>query len=155
VGVLVYAHLAFVAAAVPLALHDLRTHRLPDRYTLGLWALSAVAVLSHLVPAANPTRVETAMGAMAIVVVLLWILAESPGQPLGFGDVKLGGVLGLQLGWYGLEEALGVLVWGFVMGGAVALFLVATGRMRVDQHIAFGPFLIAGGLIQLSSGMVV
>lgn len=154
-GVLVYAHLAFVAAALPLALHDLRTHRLPDRYTLGIWALSAVAVLSQLVPAAHPTRAVTAMGAMAIVVVLLWILAEAPGQPLGFGDVKLGGMLGLQLGWYGLEAALGVLVWGFVIGGAVALFLVAGGRMRADQHIAFGPFLIAGALIQLSRGIVV
>jgi leader peptidase (prepilin peptidase)/N-methyltransferase len=64
---------------------------------------------------------------------------------LGFGDVRLAGVLGLLLGWYGLEYVL----YGALAGNLLALVVaVATCIHKRKLHLryAFGPPLIAGTL---------
>ena len=55
--------------------------------------------------------------ASAIAVLVLWLGAEAPGKPLGFGDVKLGGALSVQMGWYGIEWALWGLALAVLFGG--------------------------------------
>ena len=89
------------------------------------------------------------MVASALVVVVLWILAEWPGRPLGFGDVKLGGVMGMQLGAYGIDAAFLALASSVILGGVWAVWMVKSGRMGPRDHPAFGPFMVAGTLIQL------
>jgi len=149
VGVLVWAHLAFALVALPMSLIDLREHRLPDRYTLSLWAITAALVMSSLADQDDGTRAESAVAASALVVVVLWILAEWPGRPLGFGDVKLGGVMGMQLGAYGIDAAFLALASSVILGGVWAVRMVKSGRMGPRDHLAFGPFMVAGTLIQL------
>jgi leader peptidase (prepilin peptidase)/N-methyltransferase len=149
VGVLLGAHLTFALVAVPMSLIDLREHRLPDRYTLSVWALTAVAVIISLADPNRVVRAESAVAASALVVLLLWILAEWPGRPLGFGDVKLGGVMGMQLGSYGIDAALMALAYSVILGGVWAAWMVNTKRMGARDHLAFGPFMVAGTLIQL------
>jgi Flp pilus assembly protein protease CpaA len=86
VGVLVWAHLGLVGLAIPIALIDLRDHRLPDRLTLPLWGGSALVAL-----AAERDVALHGMLSSALVVLFLLLAAEWPGRPLGYGDVKLGG----------------------------------------------------------------
>ncbi len=64
---------------------------------------------------------------------------------LGFGDVRLAAVLGLLLGWYGLEYVL----YGALAGHLLALLLAVV--MSIHQRkllvrYSFGPPLIAGTL---------
>ena len=133
-GVLVCAHVALTVVAIPLALIDLREHRLPDRLTLPLCGFSAVAALSQLGLGGAQERVIAAVMASALVVSLLWCAAEAPGKPLGFGDVKLGGALSVQMGWYGIE-------W--------ALWSMSRGQIGPRDSIPFGPWMLIGAIVVL------
>ena len=148
-GGLVYAHIAFVVVAIPLALIDLREHRLPDRLTLPLWGVSAVAALSQLGLGGAQERVLGAVMASALVVSLLWCAAQAPGRPLGFGDVKLGGAISLQLGWYGIEWALWGLALAVVFGGIWALWSMSRGHIGPRDSIPFGPWMRIGAIVVL------
>ena len=148
-GVLVYAHIALAVVAIPLALIDLREHRLPDRLTLPLWGVSAVAALSQLGLGGAQERVLGAVVASALVVSLLWCAAEAPGRPLGFGDVKLSGALSIQLGWYGIEWALWGLAVAVICGGIWSLVGLLRGHFGPRDSIAFGPWMLVGSLVVL------
>jgi leader peptidase (prepilin peptidase)/N-methyltransferase len=133
------AWLAVLAVAAPLAAIDLACLRLPD--ALVAPAGGAVA----LVAAAAGDWPALAAGALAFAAFAA--LALLPRSALGFGDVKLAGVLGI---------ALGLLGWGALVRGAalsvgaagiVALGLLACGRARRDTPVPFGPFLLAGALL--------
>jgi leader peptidase (prepilin peptidase)/N-methyltransferase len=84
---------------------------------------------------------------MAAAFVILWLIAFFTGG-LGFGDVKLGGLLGLVCGLEsGYAAALGALILPMVLGGLVALPLLFAGRRK--HEFAFGPYMVAGALLIL------
>lgn len=83
---------------------------------------------------------------MAVCVVVLLLMAEAPGQPLGFGDVKLGGVIATHLGWHGADTAVAGFAWAFVCGGLWTLVLLTGRRVGLREEVAFGPWLVAGYL---------
>ena len=64
---------------------------------------------------------------------------------LGFGDVMLGSVLGLLLGWPGIVLGL---ILAVLIGGLVSMFyvvwLLVKGEYKSFIAIPYGPFLIAG-----------
>ncbi len=66
---------------------------------------------------------------------------------LGFGDVILGGILGLILGWPGIILGL---IMAILIGGFVSLVyvivLIIRGKYQSFIAIPYGPFLIAGSL---------
>lgn len=70
-------------------------------------------------------------------------------EALGFGDVVLGGVIGLILGWPGV---LAGLLLAILLGGIISLVylvvMVVTRRYRFDLALPYGPFL-AGSVIIL------
>jgi leader peptidase (prepilin peptidase)/N-methyltransferase len=63
---------------------------------------------------------------------------------MGMGDVKLAGVLGLFLGWLGWSELLVGAFAAFLLGGVVALALLAARRVTRSSGIPFGPWMLAG-----------
>lgn len=71
-------------------------------------------------------------------------------EALGFGDVNLGGVLGLLLGWPGVIIGL---VFAILLAGVVSLFyllvMLTSGRYRMDMAIPYGPFMVGGAIILL------
>ncbi|WP_264030433.1 prepilin peptidase [Cellulosimicrobium sp. SH8] len=132
------------AAGAIVAVVDARTHRLPDVIVLPSW-LAAVLLLGL---AALVTADGAALG-RAVVGSLLGFgayaalrIAYPPG--LGFGDVKLAGMLAAPLAWLGWGELVAGLVLPFVLGGVWALALVVTRRARRDTAVPFGPFMVIG-----------
>jgi prepilin signal peptidase PulO-like enzyme (type II secretory pathway) len=98
-------------------------------------------------------------GAMLVLYVLGAILmgwlARRRGQTLeeealGFGDVNLGGVLGLLLGWPGILLAL---ILTILLAGVVSLVLLLVSllshRYRHDMAIPYGPFLVSSAVALL------
>ena len=65
---------------------------------------------------------------------------------LGLGDVKLAMAMGIGLGW---PLGLDAMVYGLVAGGLVGAGLLALGKARARDSIAFGPFLAFGVLVAL------
>ncbi len=70
-------------------------------------------------------------------------------RALGFGDVRLAGLLGLLLGWWGLGEVFVGFFAANILGVLVGGFLILTKRRRRDQPIPYGVYLAAGTLFAL------
>ncbi|WP_051760428.1 A24 family peptidase [Herbidospora cretacea] len=132
-------------AGVVLTLTDLRTWRLPDVVTLPAYPilLAALAPTGRLMAA-------TACGlAMAGIYLVLWF-----GRPsgIGFGDVKLAGLVGLVSGAVSVDAAIVAGVGGQVLGGLWALGLLITRKGTRTSEFPFGPAMIAGALAALLAG---
>ena len=79
---------------------------------------------------------------------LLFVLHLASPAGLGFGDVKLGLLLGLYLG----AVSLGLVLWGLLLGslvGVVAALPVAVRTRDRRAGIPFGPALAAGTVLAL------
>lgn len=132
---------------VALSVVDLRVSLLPRR----LLYPTAVLVAAGLVGASAADRswhdlwVAAACAAAAFVLFyLLWYFFP---RGMGFGDVRLAGLVGLSLGWLGplhlYVAMLGAFGVGTVFGLAV---MVARGSGR-RTRFPFGPSLAAGAVI--------
>jgi leader peptidase (prepilin peptidase) / N-methyltransferase len=80
---------------------------------------------------------------------LLWFVYPSG---LGYGDVRLSGVLGLALGWVGWAELV-VAIWAGVLLGGLLGGLLSFVRRRRDYP--FGPFMLLGALLGVVLGQPV
>jgi prepilin signal peptidase PulO-like enzyme (type II secretory pathway) len=136
--------LVFLSALVAITAIDL-THRIiPDVITLpGIVA----GFLVNLVTA----RVHWLDSLIGIAVgggIFLVIIVASGGG-MGGGDMKLGAMLGAFMGW---KVALVSLFIAVMLGGALAVALLVSGRMGRKDPIPFGPFLALGGAIGILCG---
>jgi leader peptidase (prepilin peptidase)/N-methyltransferase len=87
---------------------------------------------------------------MAVLFALYLAMATlSPSGSMGFGDVKLAGLIGLVLGWLGLSEMVVGLLAGFVVGGLTAVLFLVGRRVGLRSHIAYGPAMLVGAFISL------
>lgn len=95
------------------------------------------------------------MGAVICFVVLLVI--DFMGrlifkqESVGAGDIKLGAIIGLFLGWYSL---LSVLI-AFLIGAIVGLIVIIINRRQSGDlnYVPLGPFLSVGSLITIIYGI--
>ena len=76
----------------------------------------------------------------------LSLIVVTKGKGMGFGDVKLGLLIGLVLGF---PKILVALFFAFLTGAVVGVILVLTGSKKLKSKIAFGPFLVAGTIFAL------
>jgi leader peptidase (prepilin peptidase)/N-methyltransferase len=63
------------------------------------------------------------------------------------GDVKLGAITGLYLGWLGWSWLFWGTFIGFAMGAVWAVALIMIKKAQRSTPIAFGPFLILGVVV--------
>lgn len=132
---------------------DAAVRRLPDPLTLPSYPVGVV-----LLGAAAPfvdgggSRFWHALAGMAALWALYGIQHFLLPDHMGRGDVKLAGVLGLYLGWFGLDVwFLGTLL-GFVLGGLLAVGLLVTRRVSRKAHMPHGPFMLAGAFLAIVAG---
>jgi leader peptidase (prepilin peptidase) / N-methyltransferase len=141
-----FGYLAVAGAA--LAFIDVAVRRLPDALTLpsypaGLALLGVAAPFSH-----DGTRhLVTALTGMAAAFTFFALQAFVYPAGIGWGDVKLSGVTGLYLGWFGARAVLTGLIGGYLLAAVAGLVLIAARRATRKSHIPFGPFMLAGALV--------
>lgn len=154
----VAACLYFVVMAVRLTVIDVRSHLLPNRIVFPSYAAAAVlllpaAVLSFFADAETGQDLSATLFAVPGLRILaggaaLWLfyfvlrLLHPPG--MGFGDVKLAGVLGLYLGYLGWSHVFAATFAAFLLGGLWSLGILAARRGTLRSAIPFGPFMLAG-----------
>ena len=142
----VLAYGVLVGAGMWLSLIDIDTHLLPRRI---VYRAIAVAMPLLVLSAFFDNRGSIAgmfIGGFAMWCMLRVLEVLSRGD-LGGGDVGLGGLLGLYLGWLSYEAILVGLFASFLVGGFFAVALLVTRKANRNTHFAFGPFLIVGALI--------
>lgn len=146
--------------AARLTVIDVRHHLLPNRIVFPSYAIAgglllgaAIAVTLAGVAAGNtPDGGASFLGVPALGIVaggaVLWVfyfilrLVYPPG--MGFGDVKLAGVLGLYLGYLGWEHVFAGTFAAFLFGSLWSLGVLIARRGTLKSAIPFGPFMLAG-----------
>ena len=144
------AFVALALACAPLVVIDFEEHRLPNR--LVFVAAGAAAVLLTLAAAIRHEWTPWLRGVegAAAVFAALFLLAFISPRSFGFGDVKLGAVLGGYLGWAGWLQVYYGIFGGFLLGAVAALALLASRRASLKTAMAFGPMLVFGSLLVLA-----
>ncbi len=147
--------LYFAMMAVRLTIIDVRHHLLPNRivfpsYGVAGALLLAAAAATWASPDAGNAGGILAMPALRVVAGagILWLFyfvlrfIYPPG--MGFGDVKLAGVLGMYLGYLSWGHLFAGTFLAFLLGGLWSLALLAARRGTLKSSIPFGPFMLAG-----------
>ena len=126
-----------------LAVIDLDTTLLPDDLTYPLlWAGLLAAVLG-ISPVSLSDAVIGAMAGYLALWSLYWVFKLLTGKEgMGYGDFKLLAALGAWLGWQYLPV---VVLLSSVVGLVFAVSMMASGSVKRDQGIPFGPRLGRGG----------
>ncbi|CNF50531.1 peptidase A24A%2C prepilin type IV [Mycobacterium tuberculosis] len=139
--------LYLAAVGALLGFVDVEVKRLPDRFTLPSYGLAA-ALLAAAVPFTGDglRRFEHALIGMAALFALYFLQAFLVPSGIGMGDVKLSGVLGLCLGWFGWDAWVLGLLAAYLLGGLVAVGVMVVRRTRKGEF-PFGPCMLAGALV--------
>ena len=69
---------------------------------------------------------------------------------IGMGDVKLAFLLGMFAGYGGWEVAVPAGVGAFLLAGLAAVMLLALRRIGRNDHLPFGPFMVAAAWIAIA-----
>lgn len=138
----------FAVMAARLTVIDVRHHLLPNRIIFPSYAVAGVLLLGAAAAGADAglagvpgLRVVTGGAALWLFYFLLRAVYP-PG--MGFGDVKLAGVLGMYLGFLGWGHVFAGTFAAFLFGGLWGLALLVTRRGTLKSDIPFGPFMLAG-----------
>lgn len=139
----------FALCGTALARIDIAEHRLPNRIVYPWAAITAGVVLIVSFLLADPSALARSLAAglgWGLLFVLTRIIVPSS---VGLGDAKLAVVLGMYTGFLGWQAFFTGVVLSFILGGAVSLLLMLTGRAGPRARLAFGPFLILGAALAL------
>jgi leader peptidase (prepilin peptidase)/N-methyltransferase len=136
---------------VALAVVDWRTMLLPTRVIAPSYA---VVIVLLLVAAAVQQDAHALLGAVlgwAVAGGLFWLLWFIYPKGMGYGDVRLSGIIGLVLGYLGWAELLVGVYAAFLIGGFGGLLLA---RLKVVQRkrFPFGPFMLVGAVVGVVLG---
>lgn len=131
----------FVSALAVLAAIDIERQVLPNRIVLPSFAVVLVTQLA-LFP---DQAVEWIAASLVTAFVLLIAALMKPGG-LGYGDVKLGLLLGAGLGE---NVVVGLVVAVFTIWPVAVYFYARHGRAAGRMALPFGPFLALGAVVAL------
>ena len=139
--------LYLAAVGTLLGFIDVEVKRLPDRFTLPSYGI-APALLAASIPFTDDglELFWHALIGMAAMFVLYFVQAFVAPSGIGLGDVKLSGVLGLYLGWFGQGAWVLGLLATYVLGGLVGVGIMIVRRTRKGEY-PFGPYMLIGALL--------
>ena len=140
-----------VPVSVALAVVDWRTRLLPSAVICPSYvALVALVLLGWAVTGDSDDVVRAALGWLVAggLFAILWFIYP---RGLGYGDVRLAGLLGIALGWVGWGTLLVGVYSGFLLGGVIG-GLLALLKIVERKGVPFGPFMLLGALIGLLWG---
>ena len=146
------AYLYLAAVGIALALIDIDVKRLPDALTLPSYPVVGVLLgAAALVGSDSGDFVRAALGGAAMFAFYFALCFAYPAG-MGFGDVKLSGVLGLATAWVGWGAWAVGLFGGFLFGGLWGIALILAKRGGRKSKVPFGPFMLAGALVGVLAG---
>lgn len=118
-----------------LAVIDLQQLLIPD----GLLIILAVLAIVMRI-ASHPVNLLSAVAGGGFFL-MLWLVSR--GKWIGFGDVKLGAVLGLLFGFPGTAV---VIYGGIILGGLIGIVLLLSGKANRKTAVPLGTFLAVAAM---------
>jgi leader peptidase (prepilin peptidase)/N-methyltransferase len=136
--------IVFVLLAVVFIV-DIKTQMIPEEFVwgtlilslLGSWYFGGFGVLNMIYG-----------GIIGGIIPGLLVLISKE-KWMGSGDIKIGLLLGLLVGFYG---SILMIFSSFILGSLVGVALMVLKRKKLKDTLPFAPFLIASGLLTLLWG---
>lgn len=144
--------LYLAAITIALSLIDIDVKRLPDVIVLPSYLVLALLLAGAALVEGDWGPFVRAIAGAGIGFAFYFVLAFIYPAGMGFGDVKLAGVLGMALAWYGWAELLVGAFLGFLLGGVFGILLILTRRGTRKTLIPFGPYMMAGTWLAIVVG---
>lgn len=143
------AYLFLVALLVVLSFVDLATKTLPRRLVQVGMAVGIVVLAPIGALGGQPARLLWATVGAVVAYFVLTALHLAARGGFGYGDVRLGAMLGWYLAWQGLRYVPLGLFLAFMLSALTGVALMAAGRVGRRTAIPFGPFLALGAIVAL------
>ncbi len=149
------AFLVVFAALLAISAVDLERFIVPNRILYpALFIAAPLLVVAAVVDGEWSSLRDAALGGLLAWGLLFAVHMASP-KGMGFGDVRLAGLIGMLLGWLSLGHVLLGLFLGFLTAAVVGVGLVVLRLRTRKDKVPFGPFLAGGALLAVLVGQKV
>jgi leader peptidase (prepilin peptidase)/N-methyltransferase len=131
---------------VALGYVDWRTRLLPMRLVVPSYGVvGALLLVAFAVEQDTDQLLRSLLAWLAVFAVffVLWFIYP---RGLGYGDVRLSGLLGMALGWLGWPAVLVGIYAGFLLGAVIGGVLALL-RVVDRRGYPFGPFMLFGAVL--------
>ena len=146
------AFLWFVAAGIALAMIDLDVGRLPDVIVLPAYPILAALLTAAALVSHEPQALLRAAIGGSVSYGLYYLTALAFPGGMGFGDVKLAGLVGGMLAFVSYPVLLVGVGAAFLLGATTGIVAMMAGRATRRSTVPFGPFMVAGALVSILVG---
>lgn len=154
--------LALIAPCIALGVIDYVTWYLPKRIVLPSYAVVAVLEVAATLALGRPLVLVLALGGMVVLggyYGLIWFISP---RMMAFGDVRLGGLIGLALGPLGAATVVVSVLAAAVLSVVAYVPMKLRGnairregvRGPLKDNLPYGPFLLLGALVAVVVGRV-
>ncbi len=143
------AYLYLVAMGVALAVIDIDCRRLPNAIVLPSYLVVGCLLAASAAWQHDWWPLARAGIGAAVLFAAFYAMAFAYPAGMGFGDVKLAGVLGALLAYLSWSALVVGAFAGFVLGAAYGVGMIAARRGGRRTAIPFGPFMLAGAGLAL------
>lgn len=129
-----------------ISLIDYRKHIIPNKLLLVLLALRVFIVILQIIFERDKLKVELLNAFIAAfgIVLLFCLMRFIVKNGIGFGDVKLFGIIGL---FFGIEGLLSVVFLSFAVSFVISVFMLATKKKTKKDYLAFAPCILIGTIL--------
>lgn len=134
----------FTAILIIIFVYDLKWYLILDKV-----ALPAIAVAFILNTILGYKFTDLLLGGVIVGGFFFLQFIISRGKWIGGGDVRLGFLIGVMLGW---QKAIVALFIAYVAGAIIGIFLMIVKNKKMNSKIPFGTFLSAATYISMLWG---
>ncbi|MFL6162254.1 MAG: prepilin peptidase [Jatrophihabitantaceae bacterium] len=143
------AWLYFTAMAVALAAIDLDCYRLPNAIVLPSYPVLAVLLVAGAAWQRDfPAMIRAAIGCLVLFGGYFAIAFLYP-RGMGFGDVKLAGLVGGMLACLSYSALLVGGFGAFLLGGIAGMVVILGAGGNRKTALPFGPFMLSAAILAL------
>ena len=138
--------LIFLTVLIPIVVSDIRSQKIPDRYTLIGFGMLLLRRLLFDRPIILWFLLHALIGFLFI-----WLFRILSKKRIGLGDAKVSALIALLLG---IPAWMLSLLFASLTGIAYGVFRIARGTMKRSDRIPFAPFLGLGALTGFTFNLI-
>lgn len=135
----------FIFALMAIFIYDNAWQEVP---MLVLWPASFLILLLNVILGFSLLNIFISASFGALFFLIQYFATKKRG--VGEGDIWIGLLLGLF--FYDLKILVLAIFLAYMIGAALALYLLRSGKKKRQSRIALGPFLVSGALLALFFG---
>ncbi|WP_201733180.1 A24 family peptidase [Acidithrix sp. C25] len=142
----------FSASLVCLALIDIETRKLPRKIIYPSALVTFLLIVAYCNEMGSFHYLVSSIEGFGIDIGIFGLIFLLRPSSIGFGDVRLAGFIGLNLGVLGLNPTINFLYGAFGFGSIFGIGYILLVSRSVKSSIPFGPFMALSALTSMVIG---